>query len=153
MIERELRSAISVPHAPEVVWAAVTDWSRQGEWMLGTRVWIAGGGGDRPGSELAAFTGLGSLGVLDTMRIEVWQPPERCSVRHTGALVRGTGGFVVEPDGAGGSRFLWWERFELPTVFAVGWPLAAPAVEWGLRRSLRSFVAFCRNYETEWGER
>ncbi|WP_216628684.1 SRPBCC family protein [Actinopolyspora erythraea] len=147
MIERLLRAEVSVPREPEAVWAAATDWTRQGEWMTGTRVWVTGGGGDGPGSELAAFTGLGSLGVLDTMRIEVWRPPSECAVRHTGNLVRGTGGFTVEPAGAGRSRFVWWERFEFPTVLAVAWPLVAPAVVWGLRRSLRSFAVFCRDHE------
>ena len=53
----------------ETTWAALTDWTRQGEWMLGTSVRVTGGDGRGVGSTLAAFTGVGPLGFTDTMRI------------------------------------------------------------------------------------
>lgn len=147
MIIREVSRSIRVPRSAEVVWSAATDWTAQGEWMIGTTVRVTGGDGRGPGSELAAFTGLGGVGVLDTMEIVEWRPPVRCSVRHTGTVVRGTGGFRVAAIDADTSEFTWWERFELPTLLAVGWPLARPAVESGLRRSLRAFVRFCERFE------
>lgn len=142
----ELRLVVDVAAPAERVWALATDWARQGEWMLGTEVYVVAGDGRGPGSRLVAFTGIGGLGFLDTMEITHWEPPRRCDVRHTGRLVRGTGGFEVRPHGANSTRFTWYERLELPLgpLGALGWPVVAPAYRWGLRRSLRTFAELCR---------
>ena len=75
---------------PQTVWAAVTDWPRQSEWMLGTTVRATDLGGVGVGGGVEAFTGVGRLGVLDTMVITEWDPPRRCVVLHTGRLVQGS---------------------------------------------------------------
>ncbi|RCW42784.1 polyketide cyclase/dehydrase/lipid transport protein [Halopolyspora algeriensis] len=142
----EVRRSVQVPEAAEVVWAAATDWPGQSEWMFGTEVHVIRGHGAGPGSELAAFTGLGGIGFLDRMEITEWEPPLRCVVRHTGPLVRGTGGFRVVRSTEAGSTFLWWERFELPTVGSLAWPLVRPGFEWGLQKSLERFAAVCSRY-------
>lgn len=143
----ELRLSVPVEHSAEVVWAAASDWSRQGEWMLGTEVHVTGGDGAEPGSTLAAFTGFGGVGFLDTMRITEWQPPSRCDVEHTGSLVRGTGGFHVVRAGPHSCTFVWWERLVLPLFGAQLWPVVRPAFTWGLRRSLNEFATFCGRYD------
>jgi uncharacterized protein YndB with AHSA1/START domain len=142
----ELRVDVDAP--AETTWAAMTDWARQGEWMLGTSVRVAGGDGAGVGSELAAFTGVGPLGFTDTMRITHWEPPTRCEVRHTGAVVRGTGEFTVVAVTERTSRFVWAERLDLPlgAVGRAGWPLVKPAFTWGVRRSLTKFARFAEAY-------
>ncbi|MGM1060131.1 SRPBCC family protein [Saccharothrix sp. Mg75] len=134
MTRLELRVDVDAP--AERTWAALTDWDRQGEWMLLTRVRVTAGDGAGPGSELSAFTGLGPLGFTDTMRITAWEPPLRCAVDHTGRLVRGTGEFLVVPRGER-SEFRWAEDVN---------PLLNLAFLPGVKLSLRRFATFAREY-------
>ena len=131
--------SVEVDAPAEQTWAALTDWARQGEWMLGTTVTSEGEG---VGGTLAAFTGVGRLGFLDTMTITAWDPPHFCEVLHTGRVVRGTGAFAVRPLGAGRSAFDWREDLELPlgALGRAGWPLVRPLFVLGVRRSLTCFA-------------
>ncbi|WP_033440090.1 SRPBCC family protein [Saccharothrix sp. NRRL B-16314] len=135
MTRLDLRVDVEAPAA--TTWAALTDWARQGEWMLGTTVRVTSGDGASEGSGLEAFTGIGPLGFTDTMRITAWEPPTRCAVEHTGRLVRGTGEFRVVPRGDARSELVWSEDIALPLNLAF-----APGVLWSLRR----FAAFAREY-------
>jgi hypothetical protein len=134
------------------VWAALTDWVRQGEWMLATDVETVGGPAQEVGGRLAARTGVPlpggrRLGVLDTMLITRWEPPRRVDVRHTGRVVRGSGVFEVRPRGDA-STFVWTEVLDLPlgALGRAGWPLVRPAMRAGVRLSLRRFAAFARDH-------
>jgi hypothetical protein len=135
----ELTVAVDVAAPAAEVWAAVTDWPGQGEWMLGTVVEVDGeGDGRRLGARLTAVTGAGPAAFRDPMEIVEWDPPRRCVVRHLGAVVRGKGVFeVVEltPDRA---QFVWSEVLELPLglLGRLGWPLVRPAFRSGVRVSL-----------------
>ncbi|WP_433238145.1 SRPBCC family protein [Streptosporangium sp. CA-135522] len=137
------RSRISVSvdatARPEQVFSVLTDWSRHGEWMVLTHAHVTAGDGRSEGSRLAAFTGVGPVGFLDTMEITRWDPPTTVAVRHTGRLVRGTGVFHVLPRGGGGSRIVWQEELELPfgPIGRLGWPLVRPMNAALLRLSLR----------------
>jgi uncharacterized protein YndB with AHSA1/START domain len=135
----ELDIAIAAP--PETVFAALTDWPAQGQWMLGTRVEVRTGDGRSVGSELAAWTGAGPVGFWDTMVITRWEEPTRVDVVHTGSVVRGTGTMEVHPTADGGSRFVWSEDLDLPlgVLGRAGWPIARPAFLAGVRASLRKF--------------
>lgn len=148
-----LALTVDVAAAPQQVWDAVTDWPRQSEWMVGTTVRATATGADgAPGSGVGggieAWTGIGSararLGFLDTMVITHWDPPRRCVVRHTGAVIRGWGYFVVQPvaDQPNRSRLVWAEELELPfgAVGVAGWTLFRPAFAAGVRASLRAFA-------------
>ena len=143
----ELVERVEVDAPPEKVWAALTDWESQGEWMLGTDVENVGGPAQGLHGRLAARTGIPlpngrHLGVLDTMIITVWDPPRRVEVQHTGRLIRGPGIFEIEPRGDG-STFVWTERLHLPYGYlgVVGWFLVRPFALFGIRRSLRRFAA------------
>ena len=133
---------VDVDAPVEQTWRGATDWDYQGEWMLGTTVRGTDQDGQGVGGGIEAFTGVGRLGFLDTMRIEVWEPPHRCHVVHTGRVVRGTGTFGVEPRGDGRSRFVWREDLELPLggLGRLGWPLVRPLFAFGVRLSLRRFA-------------
>ncbi len=148
----ELTERIDVDAPPERAWAALTAWTRQGEWMLATDVDTVVGPAQGVGGRLVAVTGLPlpggrRLGVVDTMEIAEWDPPRRAVVRHTGRFVRGEGDFVVLPRGEH-STFVWRERLDLPfgPLGRLGWPLARPAVLLGLRLSLRRFPAFVASF-------
>jgi len=143
----EISESIDIDAPPEQVWAALTDWTRQGEWILGTDVRPVVGPARGVGGRLVAITGLPlrgrRLGVVDTMEITRWEPPARCDVLHTGRIVRGTGAFEIRPRGTG-STFTWSEQVELPlgALGRVGWPVAEPVIRAGYRHSLRRFAAF-----------
>ena len=125
--------------APQTVWDAVTDWPEQSEWMLGTHVTAGHADGIGVGGELEAFTGIAKVGFRDPMVITEWQPPHRCVVTHTGAVVRGIGIIEVIALSSERSRLVWIEELVLPGGMAgrVSWPLARPLVVWGVRHSLR----------------
>lgn len=139
---RHLSLDVIVGAPPEAVFAALTQWSEQGRWMLGTHVSVTAGDGASVGSELAAWTGAGRVGFWDTMVITRWEPPARVDVLHTGSVVRGTGAMEVLALPGRRSRFVWSEDLEIPlgTVGALGWPLVRPAFVAGVRASLRSFA-------------
>jgi hypothetical protein len=126
----------------ERTFAAFTQWSEQGRWMLGTRVEIRAGDGRSVGSELAAWSGAGPVGFWDTMTITRWDAPYRVDVLHTGRVVRGTGTMEVLALPGGRSRFVWSEDLDLPLGLAgrLGWPVARPAFLAGVRRSLEAFA-------------
>ncbi len=138
----EVRASVDIQAPVSEVFAAFTDWTSQGEWMLGTRVDVVQGDGRSIGSELSAFTGthLGfAVGFLDTMIITRWDDPYRVDVLHTGRFVRGTGVMEVIALADGRSRFLWSEDLDLPLGYAgkLGWPLVRPAFVAGVNHSLR----------------
>jgi carbon monoxide dehydrogenase subunit G len=137
----ELSVSVDVLASVDRVWAALTDWDRQGEWMLGTRVRGTVGDGRGVGGQIEAVTGIGPLRIRDKMRVTRWEPPHVCLVVHYGRLVRGTGGFVVREHPAG-ATVVWSEALDLPLglLGRLGWPVIRPAVRWGLTRSLRRFA-------------
>lgn len=136
----ELTVPVDVDAPAEAVWRAVTDWPGQGEWMFGTSVAVTSGGDGRElGASLRAVTGIGPLGVVDTMDVVEWDPPRRCVVRHTGKVVKGDGVFEVVELGPERSRFLWSELLDLPlgVLGRAGWPVVRPAFRAGVEASLR----------------
>ena len=138
----ELTLSVEIPADQQRVWDAVVDWPNQRRWMLLTDVRATAQDGVGVGGELAAFTGVGRIGFLDTMTITEWEPPQRCLVRHTGKVVRGTGVFEVQALGQGRSRFLWSEVVELPfgVIGRIGWLFTKPLVAAGVRYSLRKLA-------------
>ena len=142
----ELTLPVDVNAPAEAVWTMVTDWAGQGEWMLGTRVSVTGPGAGRElGATLSAFSGVGPVGFTDTMEIVEWEPPRRCTVRHTGNVVKGDGVFEVVELGPERARFLWTELLDLPlgAVGRLGWPIVRPAFRFGVERSLHSMARLC----------
>ncbi len=149
---RELVERIRIDAPPERVWAAVTDWTRQGEWMLATDVREVGGPARRLHGRMTAVTGLPlpggrHLGVVDTMVVTEWDPPRRVVVQHTGRIVRGPGIVEIEPQGEG-VLFTWTERLHPPfgVLGEIGVVLIRPFFLAGVRYSLRRFARFARDY-------
>lgn len=134
------RIAVAAP--PAAVFAAVTDWPGQREWIFATNTRASLGTGRDTGDEISAFTGFGPIGFTDTMTITEWDPPRRCRVRHTGRVVRGTAVFEVVPAVGGTSEFLWQEDLDLPfgVVGRLGFAATRPVFTYFVRRSLRRFA-------------
>ena len=133
----ELTVSVDVGASVEEVWAAVTDWPAQREWMVLTDVRDLGDG------RLEAFTGWRGVGFTDPMTVTVWEPPHRCVVAHHGRVVRGSAAFEVVPI-ENGARFVWTEWLTLPfgRLGEIGFAVVRPLVLAPLRLSLRRFAAW-----------
>jgi hypothetical protein len=132
----ELSAAVDVAAPAERVWHAMTDWERQGDWMLRTRVEATGSGGT---VRLRAVTSVGPLRFTDPMEVVEWTPPSRCVVRHTGRVIRGDGVFEVWERGPDRSVARWSELLELPfgAIGRAAWPLLRGPSRAALGLSLR----------------
>jgi len=138
----ELQAEISTDVSPDRLWHVATDWPNQGQWIPFTRAYAVGSGPTGAGSRVAAWTGIGPVGFLDKMIIEVWEPPRRLELRHVGKIVRGSAGFVIEALDHRGSRIVWWERIDMPLgrLGTLAWPIVRPVAGWALQRSLRKLA-------------
>ncbi|MCF7551145.1 SRPBCC family protein [Pseudonocardia sp. WMMC193] len=137
---RELVVAEDVAAPASAVWDLVTDWERQGEWILFTRVRVVAGDGRSAGSVVVAVTGIGDLGVVDTFTVTGYdEAARRVDVRHTGLVVTGDSSFVVTETGPTSCRFTWTEGLELPfgRLGALGWPVLRPVMAAGFGASVR----------------
>jgi hypothetical protein len=136
-----LRITINLPCSQERAWAAIADWESQGNWMLQTKVWVTSHIREGVGTSISAFTGplykfypkFSSLGLLDTMVVTKWQPPEICDVVHTGKILKGTGSFVLSPINAISTKFNWSETIECSRLKFLA---IAPFLWVGVRISL-----------------
>lgn len=137
-----LELVVDVKAPAQFVWDAITDWPRQGEWMLGTKVEQTSDGVNQVGTTIAAFTGIGKIGFLDPMTITNWKPPSICDVVHTGRVVRGTGRFEVRVESENTSKFIWIEDLEIPFggLGRLGFALFKPLFLAGIRQSLLKFA-------------
>ena len=136
-----LRITINLPCSQERAWAAIADWESQGNWMLQTKVWVTSQIREGAGTSISAFTGplykfypkFSSLGLLDTMVVTKWQPPEICEVVHTGKILKGTGSFVLSPINSTSTKFNWSETIECSRLKFLA---IAPFLWVGVRISL-----------------
>lgn len=151
MIE-DFRVSVTIPATRSEVWRRLVDWKAQGDWMLLTSVTSSDRGAEDSGigTTIDAFTGIGTFGVLDRMRITEWQPPTFCAVEHYGKWIKGIGEFrLVELADVSDSkvrsakvRFDWYERIEAPRVIlAIIKPGILLGVFISLRRFARSFTS------------
>lgn len=131
-----------VKASQEKVFNEIVNWPKQGEWMLGTKVWVTKNHGVGVDGEFAAFTGIGKLGFIDPMRITEWNPPHSVAVLHLGKVVKGTGEMQVIKISEVESDFIWSESIELPLgIFGfIGYKIIEPFFKIAIRKSLKKFA-------------
>lgn len=117
----------------EKVWASLADWESQGDWMLQTKVEVTSQIREGVGTSIAAFTGIGKIGILDLMQVTLWQPPNICDVLHTGSIIKGTGRFELISLDHQKTRFDWSEEIVAPRALFL---LIMPGLYAGVRISL-----------------
>jgi hypothetical protein len=147
-----LRITIKLPCSQERAWNAIADWESQGDWMLQTKVWVTSQIREGVGTSISAFTGplykfypkFSLLGLLDTMVVTKWQPPEICDVLHTGKILKGTGSFELSPITSTTTKFNWSETIECSRLkfFVI-----APFLWVGVRISLARLSTSLRSRE------
>jgi hypothetical protein len=89
------------------VWTLITDWERQGDWMLEARDFVVTSAHRKGvGVEAEATVRIGGITTRDRVRVTGWDPPRRLSLQHVG-WVTGTGDLILIPVGASETRVVW----------------------------------------------
>ena len=139
----KISAKIVIDGTQESVFSAVTNWTSQRNWIFATKVKSVGDGSHKIGGKLEAFTGIGSIGFLDTMTITKWDPPTLCEVTHTGKVLKGAGLFEVVIDN-NKTYFIWTEYAKIPfgIIGKIGWYIIYPIMKLLLKISLRRFKRY-----------
>jgi hypothetical protein len=134
--------SVDIAAPAQQVFNAVVDWRGQDRWIPLTTVRAGRQAGIAVGGEIAAYTGIGPIGFLDTMTITRWDVPHRVDVLHTGNVVKGIGIMTVRSLDAQHSRFYWAEELEVPLgiVGQIGWQLIKPGFGIGMKAALKRFA-------------
>lgn len=137
----EVTVKIIVNAPAERVFAAFTNWERQGDWIPFTQVRVAEGDGG-PGSLIVAVTALPTAVLRDEMRVDKVDPPFEVRVVHCGRWLRGPGVMRCTPLGGDRTQMVWHEWFQLPAGMAgqVAWPVLWPGSKLSLRYALKRFA-------------
>ena len=136
MSNNNISITLTIKAPIQKVWDALAQWEKQGDWMLQTKVWVTSEVSEGVGTNISAFTGIGRLGILDTMSVTTWQPPHTCDVVHTGKIIKGTGRFHLREIDATTTAFDWSEVVIAPRVIFL---VILPALYGGVRISLARF--------------
>jgi hypothetical protein len=145
VVKSVVSASVELPGvSPPDAFAAMVDLAAQQRWMIATRLFRVEGGAPVPlvGSRVAAFTGVGGIGLLDTMTVTAYDPPHRWVVDKDGDLLRGIGTMQVTPT-PGGCRATWTNELTLPfgllgrAAFAVLRPVGELALRACLVRLAR----------------
>mgnify|MGYP006204828073 CR=1 FL=1 len=147
-----LTLTIKINKPVDEVWRSLVDWKGQSKWMLQTKVWVTSQIREGAGTSISAFTGpfykfypkFSSLGLLDTMVVTKWQPPEICDVVHTGKVLKGTGSFALSPINSTSTKFNWSETIECSRLKFLA---IAPFLWVGVRISLARLSTSLRPHE------
>jgi len=137
----EVTATVIVNAPAPRVFAALTAWERQGEWIPFTTVRLTHGDGGE-GSTVEAVTAVGRAVLRDEMRIVRLDPPYEVRVVHCGNLLRGPGSMRCTPLGGDRTQVVWHEWFHLPLGVAgrMVWPVLWPGSKVGLTQALRRFA-------------
>lgn len=130
--------------APRVqVWAVLTDWERQPQWMLdATAVEVLTPQRTGVGVTIRCPTNLLGVTVDDVMRVTEWRDGELLAVIHLGRIITGHGAFELSDGADGGTVLRWWEEVQPPlgVLGALGARMVvAPYVTRLFARSLERF--------------
>lgn len=134
----EVTATVIVNAPADRVFAALTAWERQGEWIPFTKVRLVEGDGGE-GSLVEAVTAVGPAVVRDEMRVARLDPPYEVRVVHCGGVLRGPGSVRCTPLAGGRTQVVWHEWFHLPLGVAgrLTWPLLWPGSKIGLTQTLK----------------
>lgn len=80
-----------LPGPPAVVWELITDWERQGDWMLEASDFrVVSQHREGVGVEAEATIRIAGISTRDRVRVVAWEPLEHLTVEHLG-WVKGRG--------------------------------------------------------------
>jgi uncharacterized membrane protein len=136
----EVTATVIVDAPADRVFAALTAWERQSEWIPFTTVRVVEGDGGE-GSLVEAVTAIGPAALRDEMRVVRVDAPYEVGVVHCGRLLRGPGVLRCTPMEGDRTQVVWHEWFHLPGGAAgrVAWPVLWPGSKVSLTQALRKF--------------
>ncbi|WDZ86632.1 SRPBCC family protein [Micromonospora cathayae] len=136
----EVTATVIVDAPAERVFAALTAWERQSEWIPFTTVRVVEGDGGE-GSLIEAVTAIGPAALRDEMRVVRVDAPYEVGVVHCGRLLRGPGVLRCTPMDRDRTQVVWHEWFHLPggTAGRVAWPVLWPGSKVSLTQALKKF--------------
>jgi carbon monoxide dehydrogenase subunit G len=137
----------TMPGPPDVVWALITDWEHQGDWMLeASNFEVIGNQRQGVGVEARATVRIAGIRTRDTIRVGMWEPPRLLVIDHLGR-VKGTGEIQLAPIREG-TRIRWRETLFAPKALGplgrLGLRVAAPLMRRIFRRDLRVLQSLVR---------
>lgn len=137
----EVTATVIVAAPAPRVFAALTSWERQSDWIPFTRVRVIEGDGGE-GSVIEAITAVGPAAVRDEMRVIRVDAPYEVRVVHFGGLLRGPGVLRCTQMDRDRTQVVWHEWFHLPGGMAgrVAWPVLWPGSKLSLTQALKKFA-------------
>jgi hypothetical protein len=137
----EFTATVIVDASADRVFAGLTAWERQSDWIPLTTVRVVEGDGGE-GSLVEAVTALGPAALRDEMRVVRVDAPYEVGVVHCGRLLRGPGVLRCTPLARDRTQVVWHEWFHLPGGAAgrLAWPLLWPGSKASLTVALKRFA-------------
>jgi carbon monoxide dehydrogenase subunit G len=137
----------TMPGPPEIVWALITDWEHQDDWMLEASDFeVIGDQREGVGVEAKATVRIAGIKTRDTVRVSMWEPPRILVIDHLG-WVKGAGEIQLQPVSEG-TRMRWKETLfpprRLGPVGRFGLVVARPLMRRIFRRDLRVLQSLVR---------
>jgi len=145
-----IRIKLHLPHRIDSVWAELTDWEANSNWIPQTRVTVTNqtlGAG----TEFVGVSKVGPIVLEDRMRVCNWSPPVEgkaaARVSKLGPVLFGDAGFELTADGEGTS-LVWFENVNLKwqLITAVMKPVLTP-IAWLLFRT--ALARFAKTLEVK----
>jgi hypothetical protein len=133
--------------APGVVWKLLTDWERQGEWMLEAKdLEVVSQHREGVGVEALATVTIGGVSTRDRIRVDIWDPPRHLGIVHLG-WVGGRGDLRLSPVDERRTELDWREELRPPwgVVGSLGIRVFKPLLVRTFRRDLRVLAGLVRS--------
>jgi hypothetical protein len=111
--------AETMPGPPEIVWALITDWEHQDDWMLeATDFTVTSEQREGVGVEAEATIRIAGITTRDKVLVTGWDPPRKLEMEHRG-WVSGYGQMSLTPL-KGDRTHLFWREELYPPVGILG---------------------------------
>ncbi len=121
-----MKMVIAIDAPIDEVWRVVSDIERQPTWMADMKaVRVFTPGPTRVGTRSEADVRIFLVGMVDTVEVDVFEPPRRFGIRHVG-VYSGEGRIVLEDLGPDRTLVRWDERLVPPAFPHLGQLLQKP---------------------------